>query len=496
MRLFSIIILFAVLSACNHQVVENRFNEKHRPQFHFSPPSQWTNDPNGMVYLDGEYHLFYQHYPDSNVWGPMHWGHAISTDLIHWEHLPIAIYPDSLGWIFSGSAVIDHNNTSGLGSEKNPPMVAIYTYHNHVMHDAGQNGFQYQGIAYSLDKGRTWAKYEKNPVLPNPGLWDFRDPKVVWHEASQRWIMALAITDHVGIYSSKDLLSWEYESDFGEGAGSHNGVWECPDLFPLTDDEGNEIWGLLVSVNAGGPNGGSATQYFLGEFDGETYTSFDTLTRWIDYGCDNYAGVTYSDIPAEDGRRIFIGWMSNWDYANQVPTEVWRNAMTLPRTLTLTKNENGYIFHNKPVDELKKSEAYAQSIEAEEAIELNDSLYHIQLEIELEEEGFLLELSNASNENVTFELNDTLFLFDRTNSGITDFSEKFDKLHTAPYSKNSENVKMDIYVDLSSIEVFINDGELVLTDLVFPTTPYQKVSIIKGQKHLKKGDVYSIQTIW
>ena len=208
------------------------YTEQHRPQFHFSPEKMWMNDPNGMVFYNDEYHLFYQYYPDSTVWGPMHWGHAVSKDLVHWEHLPIALYPDSLGYIFSGSAVVDWNNTSGLGTEENPPLVAIFTYHDAEGEKEGRNDYQTQGIAYSLDNGRTWEKYADNPVLENPGIKDFRDPKVSWHAATEKWVMILAVLDHVELYGSKDLKSWEKLSEFGKEVGAHGGVWECPDLFP------------------------------------------------------------------------------------------------------------------------------------------------------------------------------------------------------------------------------------------------------------------------
>ncbi|HAX96136.1 MAG TPA: hypothetical protein DCY35_06410, partial [Prolixibacteraceae bacterium] len=209
------------------------YTEKYRPQFHFSPEANWMNDPNGMVFYDGEYHLFYQHYPDSTVWGPMHWGHAVSKDLVHWEHMPIALYPDSLGMIFSGSAVVDWKNTSGFGTTGNPPLVSVYTIHNMEQEQAGQNDFQSQGIAYSIDKGRTWEKYEHNPVLPNQGIRDFRDPKVLWHENSQKWIMVLAVQDHIEFYSSPNLKDWTFTGNFGKELGAHGGVWECPDLFQL-----------------------------------------------------------------------------------------------------------------------------------------------------------------------------------------------------------------------------------------------------------------------
>ena len=251
----------------------NKFQEKFRPQVHFTPPKHWMNDPNGMVYYKGEYHLFYQHYPEKSVWGPMHWGHAISTDLVHWEHMPIAIYPDSLGYIFSGSAVADYNNTSGLGTKENPPLVAFFTYHDMKAEKEGRfTEIESQAIAYSLDKGRTWTKYKGNPVVKNPGIRDFRDPKVIWHNDSKQWIMSIASGQVIKFYSSPNCLDWTYLSEFGEGRGEHGGVWECPDLFPLQVSGSNEIkWVLIVNINPGGPAGGSATQYFVGDFNGKEF---------------------------------------------------------------------------------------------------------------------------------------------------------------------------------------------------------------------------------
>ena len=235
--------------------------EPHRPTFHFTPPEKWMNDPNGMVYYAGEYHLFYQYYPDSTVWGPMHWGHAISKDLVTWEHLPIALYPDELGYMFSGSAVIDWKNTSGFGKDGQPPMIAIFTHHEPKGAASGTSKtFQYQSIAYSNDKGRTWTKYAGNPVVPNPGIKDFRDPKVIWDDATDQWVMVFAAWDHVKFYGSPNLKDWTHLSDFGKEWGTHAGVWECPDLFPLiVKGKGEKKWVLLQSLNPGGPNGGSGT---------------------------------------------------------------------------------------------------------------------------------------------------------------------------------------------------------------------------------------------
>lgn len=318
------------------------------------------NDPNGMFYLNGIYHLYFQYYPKGNVWGPMHWGHAISKDLISWKEQPIALYPDKLGLIFSGSAVVDYKNTSGFGKNGIIPIIAIYTYHNLEGEKAKEIDFQTQAIAYSLDEGLTWTKYNKNPVIANPGIKDFRDPKVIWDTKNSTWILVLAARNKIMFYSSKNLKNWKLESSFGQDYGQHGGVWECPDLFPIKVEESDETkWVLIVSINPAAPNGGSGTQYFIGDFIGNKFTIDPNFSKqldtqkavWIDYGRDNYAGVTWSNIPKKDGRSLFIGWMSNWDYARDVPTETWRSAMTIPRELKLNKIANKYILTSKPVTE-------------------------------------------------------------------------------------------------------------------------------------------------
>ena len=267
---FALMLVVTAGSAQQPGSAQEVYHERWRPQFHFSPKAHWMNDPNGMVYYKGVYHLFFQYFPDSMVWGPMHWGHAVSTDLVHWEEEPIALYPDSLGYIFSGSAVVDTNNTSGFGRPGVAPLIAIYTQHDPVGARLNRNDFQNQSIAYSLDNGKTWVKYEHNPVLRNPGIADFRDPKVFWDTRVSRWIMVLAVKDHVEFYASGTLKSWSKVGEFGKDMGAHGGVWECPDLFPMHDADGRTFWVLIVNINPGGPNGGSATQYFLGDFDGKT----------------------------------------------------------------------------------------------------------------------------------------------------------------------------------------------------------------------------------
>ena len=517
--LFRLLFIFALMGASVFLVAQKTpYSEHYRPQFHFSPPSQWMNDPNGMFYLDGEYHLFYQHYPEGNVWGPMHWGHAISKDMVHWQQLPVALYPDSLGYIFSGSAVVDHNNSSGLGKKDQPPVIAIYTYHNMQGEKAGRTDFQYQGIAYSNDKGRTWTKYHKNPVLPNTtGIKDFRDPKVMWHEPSKQWVMTLAVKDHVEFWGSPNLLLWNYHSSFGKELGAHGGVWECPDLFPINVKEtGEEKYVLLVSINPGGPNGGSATQYFAGDFNGKEFIPHamhqNKEARWLDYGRDNYAGVTWSNIPSADGRRLFLGWMSNWDYAQTVPTTVWRSAMTLPRQLVLKKQNNDYYLQSLPVEELKLLRDHFESTEinlltnsinlTSESIPLHQSEWLIEAELTgVKTEKLYLQFSNDQGEmyKAGYHVKKREYFSDRTKAGNHAFSDKFGTaVHTAPLLINSNRIKLHLYVDASSIEFFADDGAVCMTELIFPSTPFHKVELVSegGEVKLISVTGYSLKSIW
>ena len=331
-------------------------NEPYRPQFHFSPAQAWMNDPNGLVYYAGEYHLFYQHNPDDLVWGPMHWGHAVSPDLVNWQHLPIALEPDELGTIFSGSAVIDANNTAGFGKDA---MVAVFT------HD--DNGQQMQSLAYSNDQGRTWTKYAGNPVLDTPrNIRNFRDPKVVWYDEGNgagHWVMLVAAGNIILFYTSPDLKNWEATSGFGLGYGATEGVWETPDLFELPVDGGPEEggseqrWVLAVAVQAGAPAGGSGTQYFVGEFDGKTFTSNNPkdAVLWADYGADFYAAQAWNDAP--NSRHVWAAWMNNWQYANAVPASTSRGSLTLPRELSLASTPDGLRLRQAPITELQSLRA-------------------------------------------------------------------------------------------------------------------------------------------
>jgi len=638
----------------------NYYTEKHRPQFHFSPESNWMNDPNGMVYYEGEYHLFYQYYPDSTVWGPMHWGHAISRDLVHWEHLPIALYPDKHGLIFSGSAVVDWKNTTGFGNGTNAPLVAIFSYHDMEKERAGiEDDFQTQGIAYSNDKGRTWIKYEGNPVIGNPGIRDFRDPKVIWHKETNKWIMAVAALDHLKFYGSPDLKEWKFLSDFGKNIGSHDGVWECPDLFKLTADNGKEYWVLIENMNPGNPNGGSGTQYFIGQFDGEkfsvdpafmkllgnipefipegvlfedfesdygqwtvegiafgaspvsgklnaqqalsgfsghklansfytgdkaigsltsdeftilnnainfqigggnhrgrTYIALEvegkrvreaegknqerlewrgwdvsgyigkkarikivdnytgewgrinidqimfadeiayaekTGSVWLDSGMDNYAGVTWSDVPESDGRRIFLGWMSNWAYAQIVPTEKWRSAMTIPWELNIKMIGGIPRLIGVPVVELERLRLNPIQFEYG-SFKIPSGLAEINTSFSSTED-FSFVLSNQLNEQVSFHFNasENLFSFDKTKVGGANFSEDFAGIHTAHRIKNEERITLKALIDHSSIELFLDGGANIFTEIFFPTKLYTDIRL-SGKTEVVNA--FELSRIW
>lgn len=489
---FLFIALFVFYNCSNTKKAEEALSiekfaldDKHRPQFHFTPDSMWMNDPNGMVFYKGIYHLFYQYYPDSTVWGPMHWGHAVSKDMVAWEHKPVALYPDELGYIFSGSAVVDIKNTSGLGTTENPPLVAIFTYHDPVKAKAKKIDVETQGIAYSLDNGETWTKYEHNPVLMNPEIRDFRDPKVRWHEQSQRWIMTLAAHDHIRFYSSPDLKEWTFERKFGKELGAHGGVWECPDLFPMKEEKSGETsWILIVNLNPGGPNGGSGIQYFIGDFDGHQFTPIDSETRWLDYGPDNYAGVTWSNTGV---RTLFIGWMSNWKYANIVPTEKWRSAMTVARELTLTKLNDELIVQSLPVAELENITSPVfekKAFEIHENFNVSRVANFVQPTFELDLKidnihGFKVVLSNQKGNRVEiiFDEEKNEFLIDRSKSGDVSFHNEFVNLVKAPRFSYEKTMDLKLVVDVASIELFADNGSTVMTATYFPDEVLDQIEI-------------------
>lgn len=466
------------------------YDEAYRPLIHFTPANYWMNDPNGMVYLEGEYHLFYQYNPQSAFWGNMSWGHAVSKDLLHWEHLPVALTKDKLGDIFSGSAVIDVQNTAGFGANA---MIAIYT-------SAGEK--QAQSLAYSLDKGRTFTKYAANPVLANDGRADFRDPKVFWYEKGACWVMSLATQQTITFYQSSNLKEWIRLSEFGSGVGAHGGVWECPDLFPMTY-EGKEKWVLLVSINPGGPNGGSATQYFIGDFDGTNFVP-DALPYplWIDYGKDNYAGVTWNNVP--DGRHLFIAWMSNWQYAGEVPSMVWRGGATLPRQLELKKHPDGYpVITSEVIREVETiAGGWNAAQEQERTYELGmNSPYQLQVSLRMEEqEACVFALRNALGEKLmlTVSRKDNQLLIDRSASGATDFSGSFGGKISSPLNATSNAVVLTLYVDQSSVECLVNEGLVQQTNLVYPQEIYTTLSLVEslGNAQVSEVKVRALNRVW
>lgn len=511
---FLVILIFISLYSCKDSEAkletdyikkDTYYTEKYRPQFHFSPEEKWMNDPNGLVYNNGTYHLFYQFYPDSTVWGPMHWGHATSKDLINWKHKPVALKPDTLGYIFSGSAVVDKNNTSGFGSDDNPPLVAMFTYHDEQAKQAGEKNYETQAIAFSLDEGETWKKYKGNPVIGNENnLPDFRDPKLFWHDGSNQWIMVLVAGDHAKFYNSKDLRNWNLTSEFGQEFGAHSGVWECPDLFRLpVDGAEDERWVLLISIGNGAPNGGSGTQYFVGAFDGKRFIPDHLDTRWIDYGQDNYAGVTYNHAP--NGKRIFIGWMSNWQYAQDTPTKKWRSAMTIPRQLSLYRDGEEIKLKSYPIDavsELHTSDNFDVPTDYNSPILLKtnkrkgaDITFDADLSKPLQ-----IRLSNNAGEALVFTANpeqQTLYV-DRSKSGKTEFGKMFaDQKQTQPYKPLEKLVEVRMLVDASSVEIFVDKGKYVFTNQVFPNVIYSNLNVnTVGNEAVKNLEIKSLKSVW
>lgn len=432
--------------------------EKYRPVYHHTPAWGWMNDPNGMFYKDGVWHLYFQYNPYGSQWENMTWGHSTSTDLIHWTFQGAPIEADAWGTIFSGSAVVDHNNTAGFGKGA---VVAMYT-------SAGEN--QTQSIAYSNDNGQTFTKYDGNPVLTS-NTPDYRDPHVFWNEDIKRWNMIMAEGQHMDIYSSADLKEWKLESQFGAEYGNHGGVWECPDLMKMKVRGTDQYkWMLLCNINPGGPFGGSATQYFVGQFDGHKFTceSAPEVTKWMDYGKDHYATVTFDNAP--DGRRVAMAWMSNWQYANQVPTMQYRSANSVPRDLDLYEYQGQTYCGVTPSPELAAARPKKATKTLTEACEMVVTL----------KGNATITLANDNGEQVvmTYDEKSRTFAMDRTKSGQKEFSDDFAALTVAPVHGKMSQLRL--FIDRSSIEAFDADGKMAMTNLVFPTKPYNKV-LVKGK---------------
>jgi len=508
---FALLVLSALFASAFFAAAQGAYDEPWRPQYHFTPAKNFMNDPNGLVYYKGEYNLFYQHNPQGAEWGHMTWGHAISDDMLHWRHLPLAI-PEKPGryMVYSGSAVVDWQNSSGLCSSSEPRdpscLIAIYT--------AAGSDSQKQHLAFSNDRGRTWSNYSANPVadLNQP---DFRDPKVFWYEPQKKWIMVAVFADEkqVKILDSADLKNWTLRSTFGP-LGVGKGQWECPDLFelPLDNGAGAKKWVMVVNRNPGAPAGGTGVQYFVGNFDGAKFTNETPAGKelWADYGKDFYATNSFSDIPASDGRRIWIGWISNWQYANAEPTKLWRGAQSLPRVLRLKTYPDGIRLVQAPVKEVERLRTKqllrggAFSIQQANAKIHAANIQGDTLEIEADlvpdgatELGFRLRKGENDQTLVGVSARTHGLFIDRTRSGLVSFSPDFPGRHHANLNWTS-SAKLHIFLDRSSLEVFANDGETVLTDRIYPSPGSDGLELYSdsGDSKIQSLTIWQLGSIW
>jgi sucrose-6-phosphate hydrolase SacC (GH32 family) len=478
------------------------YNEPYRPQYHFSPRANWTNDPNGLVYFEGEYHLFFQYNPFGDEWGHMTWGHAVSPDLVHWEELSPAIPEEKGIMIFTGSTVVDARNTSGFCSNGKPCMVAIYT--GHTPEKDGKPALQTQNIAHSNDRGRHWTKYEGNPVL-DLHMADFRDPKVLWSQETGQWVMLVSLpNDHkVGIYGSKDLKHWSQLNDFGP-AGATSGQWECPELFKLPVEGTKETrWVLKVGLNPGALQGGSGEQYFVGKFDGKQFVNENpaSLALWTDYGKDCYCGLTFNNLP-QGQKPVMLGWMNNWQYAKDLPTKPWRGQMTFPRSLSLRKTADGLRLIQQPASEISKLYQGASLARAGDLAAINRRLA---------EEGqqlghtFVLNVDvplDSANEAgvrvfgavIGYDAGAKQLFVDRTHAGLVDFNKDFPVRVNAPLAIDNKLLRMTLLVDRNSIEVFADRGSVTSTNLIFPAPDAHDIEVYQKDGSTGKVSV-SLQKI-
>ena len=459
-----------------------------RPSLHFSPRTDWINDPNGLVYHRGEYHLFFQHNPLGNKWGHMSWGHAVSKDLLRWQQLSIAI-PEDSAYIYSGCVIPDPQNRSGLFTGPNG-LVAIYTADYH-----GQG--EEQHLAYSADDGRTWTKYEANPVLAMPGEKNFRDPNIIFHPATDQWVMSVALPEQrkVQFYGSKTLKEWQLLSEFG-GYGDRRKIWECPALMevPIEGQPGQNKWVLLLS--GGGPFADDYTgmQYFIGDFDGNDFTlGADTATHYLDYGKDFYAAIPYHYTP--EGRKVIVGWMANWKYAADMPTSPWRGQMSLPRELMVRQTPQGLRLVQRPVQELFKRSrqtgqfrdlALSPSLKFENNATLESGTYWIETELDVPPGGYVefgLFEGGGKSARLRYDAVTETLSFDRTNAGI-DFDASFRSVEKVKVPMLEGRVRLLIVVDKLSVEVFASDGRYTLSSLVFPKE-YQRGFSVSGNGTLR-----------
>lgn len=497
-----------------HMDAEVTLDEKYRPQYHYTPKMNWMNDPNGLVYYEGQYHLYHQYNPFGNTWGYMSWGHAVSDDLVNWEHRPVAIPygEEEQEGIFSGSAVVDHNNTSGFGDGSTTPIVAIYTSAY-----GGDEPDQAQSLAYSLDGGETFTKYEGNPVLNHEDP-DFRDPNVKWMDELDQWMMVVALPKQhiVQFYVSDNLIDWELLSEFGP-AGGVDGIWECPDFFqlPVDGNPDNMKWVLQVDMNPGSIAGGSGSQYFIGDWNGTEFIPDDENSNgeifWTDYGTDFYAAITWNNVPEDDGRRMWVGWMNNWDYANEIPTDPWRSAMSIPRSLHLEEVNDQILMVQRPVEELqqlRQDRIQLQNISVEdgEISSLSDQglsgkAYEMIVDIdpgESDAAGIMVRVGDGEETIVGYDARSETAFVDRRDSGQEDFTDEFGIRNDAPALLVDGKVRLHIFVDWSSVELFVNNGIPVITNRIFPDPESQDIQVFAqgGMVTIEKIEFWPLSSIW
>lgn len=497
-----------------HMDAEVTLDEKYRPQYHYTPKMNWMNDPNGLVYYEGQYHLYHQYNPFGNTWGYMSWGHAVSDDLVNWEHRPVAIPygEEEQEGIFSGSAVVDHNNTSGFGDGSTTPIVAIYTSAY-----GGDEPDQAQSLAYSLDGGETFTKYEGNPVLNHDDP-DFRDPNVKWMDELDQWMMVVALPKQhiVQFYVSDNLIDWEFLSEFGP-AGGVDGIWECPDFFqlPVDGNPDNMKWVLQVDMNPGSIAGGSGSQYFIGDWNGTEFIPDDENSNgeifWTDYGTDFYAAITWNNVPEDDGRRMWVGWMNNWDYANEIPTDPWRSAMSIPRSLHLEEVNDQILMVQRPVEELqqlRQDRIQLQNISVEdgEISSLSDQglsgkAYEMIVDIdpgESDAAGIMVRVGDGEETIVGYDARSETAFVDRRDSGQEDFTDEFGIRNDAPALLVDGKVRLHIFVDWSSVELFVNNGIPVITNRIFPDPESQDIQVFAqgGMATIEKIEFWPLSSIW
>lgn len=497
MKRIGFLVLFTTIGA--DSAIAPEYDQPYRPQYHFSPREHWTNDPNGLIYFQGEYHLFFQYNPFGDEWGHMSWGHAVSPDLLHWRQLPVALPEQDGIMIFTGSTVIDEHNTSGFCTGGKPCMIAVYT--GHTPESGSHPALQTQNLAYSNDRGRTWTKYRGNPVL-NLNLTDFRDPKVFWSGESKQWVMVVSLpNDHkVRLYGSADLKGWRVLSEFGP-AGATGGQWECPELFELPIDESGETrWVMKVGLNPGAHAGGSGEQYFVGRFDGARFTNDNpaSLTLWTDYGKDCYCALTFNNLP-QTHAPVMLGWMDNWQYAAALPTSPWRGQMTIPRKLALRHTGVGIRMFQQPVDELQGLKGESTVIRS--SAKTNGHSFELRAEMRLggtHEVGWKLLAADGTYTVIGYNRESATVFVDRTHSGLTDFSKDFPARSEAPIQLPNGILRLRILVDRCSVEVFAGRGEVAITDLVFPPAGADAIEL--WTKGGDAGDVSAsfseLRSIW